>query len=1547
MSIIVDNVVPAIGTRYVSPAFSMSFSIHDDSGAPVNLYAIDIRLNDGYGTVENVLSSGIPEINFSVQITPSVLYGSDGYEFLITPAKLYKNKGMTLSVYVNGVNTGGIVGPYVPWAKAKGTQTWTANPSLSATAWKTATPPGMSNWPFGVDTSADGRYIITNSTGPNPSQIVVSRDYGASWSIYTPSGQSTSYTDCCCSDDGKIMAVCSSGNTGSVRLYVSMDYGQTWVDRASAAGSGGWNGMDCSGDGYTMVLVNKNYNTTYCQTSINAGVSWTTRTIAGGGCGGYTNGCAISGNGSVMAVNAQYRIYYSLNQGVSWTYYALPSGWINDHCVAVDADGSNICAGASDQYYWYLTTNFGSTWTRKSSPINNTYGCAISGDGTKIVLGDYGTNMYLSTNTGDTFVNLNQPTTGNWRDIAMSSDGQTISAIRYVNGLNVYIYGAAFEVWTVGNTMLVSNKDYAIGADMGATMDNVVTAFNAQVGRNVTASKPNPTTILYTANDFGAAGNSIAMTEVLDTESVFFFTGSTLSGGTDETTITTGYPFYTAHHYGRFASQPISRPGFGISATFSQSTSVIGTTMSGRKSNIMFQPNAKVEPVITNRIPVKNSVDNLRTTYIQFSLHDLGLTGVDITSLSVWVNGTQVIQTASFIYPATGTITDAIIDGFEGFTIHINNTVLFAYGSTVTVRVRVKDLISDPMAVNTLDTTYSFRITQYIDNDPPDINPGQPPDGLGLDACIEFDWLDAPFGDGPNFSTLNVTLRRELTVDCITDVRDSIAVIDGAAAPGYTLYATDLFINNQIGYHIIICPDIPFNELEVITVIINGEDVNGNPNDSSFSVSTMETTPPEILHFSPYPGETNVASDALVKFDMQDYGGVGVDVSRLKVKIDGRQAVLNGIAQSGFLFGATADNITDEYNQTFDGYHFSIASAAAFYPHDEILVEIDGYDAYGNYTPYDYSFTITPDTIPPHIEVRPDDGQTGISRDSLINVFITDIVDVNPNSVNISVRGLQAVINGVIQNGFAVTRTSIIDGYRYVIDPQFNFDFNESISVLVSAKDFSDNLASKAISFRTYHDPYAPTISNVTPKDGQYEISLNPPITFTMRDAYDVAFTSIKCYVDGQKAIVNGVVQPDFTGHVSRLSDGYMYTIRPSIDFQYNRTVKFLLSVEDYGEHNKATLDYTWHTISPKPPRFTKVLPTASTNVAVDTNISFNVLTDGYKVDINTLNLYIDGDVAILNKVLQAPDYTGTVTTVVDGYSYIVTVDPRFLLDPNTTHNVTINAKDLLSGNLGTMSVSFDTGAAPAVVPTAYIGTTTGVKSIAVSNIDGYSLASSYIDGYYVNNIYSKTLRYINRIAVSTKNNGTILKATNYSMNAMHYSNGHEIIKTIITNNHNGTLYLLNTTHNRIEVYYNILYDNFGRNIPDGYYAVDGYISDLEVTENTSLLDNQSNSIFIATDNGVYRIETDEVSVVPSYEIYSYGIPNSGKDFGILEGTTNYVVAIDVNERLRTMYVATRSESTGDQNVITYIDLENNIATGSVTEDRLLNRLVNSVSFKD
>jgi len=998
-----------------------------------------------------------------------------------------------------------------------------------------------------------------------------------------------------------------------------------------------------------------------------------------------------------------------------------------------------------------------------------------------------------------------------------------------------------------------------------------------------------------------------------------------------------------------------------------------GMVFNGRQNNILFQLGDKTEPTITRREPVPNSVDNPRTTDITFGLHDNGQEGIAITSLDVYINGTQAIMGGAFMAGWSGSVVTAYIDGFEAYTVFINNPYSFPFNSTISVRVVVTDLVADITARNELDTTYVFQIVNYDDYDGPSSEPTLPPTGLGLDACIEFDWLDAPFGDGPEWDTLNVTLRRELTTECITSIQDDVAVINGVAAPGYTLYAYDIEIGYQIGYHVIICPEIPFNELEIITVIITGDDSQGNPGESQFSVSTQETTPPDILNILPEPYSTGIDHETSITFDMHDSAGTGVDVNMLQVKIDDGEAVINGVAQTGYGLSYEADSITDQFGFQYDGYHFTVTRDQAFTPGKAISVEIDGYDGYGNMAFELFDFTTAPDTTPPRFEFIPECGEENVSRDVFITVDVRDALGVDRDSVNITIQESPAVSGGIGVSPFDVyiseieTSPGVVDGYRFIIDTEFDFGFEETVTVFVSGKDIFDNYASQTSTFITYKDTTPPTITSIFPRDGQEEVSLRPDIGFTVRDGYDIDFDRLNVSVNGDAAVIDGVPTRWYNLNYTRIEggtpgvapgDGYNYVVSPKKDFDYNATVNVAIMAFDASQGNKAYEEVSWYTVSPNPPRFDMV-PTAGSTVDVDTNIWFEIFDDGYNIDINSLNVFIDEVPMILNNVVQSPDYEGSVTTV-DGYHYYMgVINPRFLLAPEYNHTLTINAREDVSGNLGQLSYQFTTGGAPNNPKTIYIGDQDGVQSIVVNDISGSSVPTTLVDGYHVYDVCTKSLKYINRLAIATRDSGAILYSTNYSMNSMHYSVGDEIIKVQLTTNHNGTLYLLNKSRERIDVYYNILYDDVGRSTPDVYYGTDGYalsgiddgyFTDMVVTEGTSTVKDGSNSIFLGTSTGAFRIETEE-SVPGSTEIAgqvtSYGIANSSRDYKILDGTTNYVVALDVNTRLNHLYVATRSESSDDDNAITYIDLSNNSYDGSIPEERLIHRLINDISFKD
>lgn len=607
-------------------------------------------------------------------------------------------------------------------------------------------------------------------------------------------------------------------------------------------------------------------------------------------------------------------------------------------------------------------------------------------------------------------------------------------------------------------------------------------------------------------------------------------------------------------------------------------------------------------------------------------------------------------------------------------------------------------------------------------------------------------------------------------------------------------------------------------------------------------------------------------------------------------------------------------------------------------------------------------------------------GTNGVNRDKIITVNILDPNrGVDGYSTHITLNGVDMVLDGYGVEPFEVTVTPIettpgfVDGYTYTIDAEDDFPFNTAFEIAATINNAIGIEKADSATFRTFSDPIAPSLTNVTPGNNQREVSLQPEITFTARDAYDVAFELTNVTLNGDPAITNGEVQSGFTMELSRVSggtlgvnpgDGYAVLLRLDEPLDYNKTVVLNISILDRSEGNERNRDITWFTVSPAPPLVDISPQDGETDVPVGTNISFDIIDDGYGVDISTLNAIIDEVSAINNNVFQSPRYTGTVDALIDGYRYAGEIDPRFLLAGSTVHRVTVRVAEPISGNIGSSVVNFTTEAPPENPETIYVGNQDGVQYILSEDIGFNSELLTLMDGYFVNSLHARLLEQVNRLLVGTRDHGALIFATNFVEPTLLYSVGDEITHAYLSAEHDGTIYLANKSRDRIDVYYSILFDDVGRDTPDVFYAIpdgysdgyaipgmlDGYFTDMVITEKTSTVDSDSASIFIGTNVGAMRIETDE-SVPGNTEIngqlITYGIQTSGYDFDILEGTSNNIASLDVNTRLNRLYVATRGETSSDNNAVTYIDLDGSVFDGAILEDRLINPLVNDLDFTD
>jgi len=154
--------------------------------------------------------------------------------------------------------------------------------------------------------------------------------------------------------------------------------------------------------------------------------------VSGVGAGGWkvvqnSSQCIIVGNVA------------ALNVGVSWTPHGPSAGWDS---IASSADGTKLIAGVSGGQI-YTSADSGTTWT-PHGPSANWGGVASSADGTKLVAGVIGGQIYTSTDSGATWTT--HGASSNWLAIASSADG--IKLVAGINGGQIYTSTDSGTTWT-------------------------------------------------------------------------------------------------------------------------------------------------------------------------------------------------------------------------------------------------------------------------------------------------------------------------------------------------------------------------------------------------------------------------------------------------------------------------------------------------------------------------------------------------------------------------------------------------------------------------------------------------------------------------------------------------------------------------------------------------------------------------------------------------------------------------------------------------------------------------------------------------------------------------------------------------------------------------------------------------------------------------------------------------------------------------------------------------------------------------------------------
>ncbi len=318
----------------------------------------------------------------------------------------------------------------------------TALPDASVAFTKIANLPGtyspastMYNvWGSGqpYDASDDGTYQIAadgyaynggngfNSTGR---KVYITSNGGTTWSDSgLPDGE---WGPVSVSGDGRYMLAGSYGNNSTVstaddgKLYRSSNFGATWVDVTPAGGQRFFWDAKISRDGSTMVASSDHTNIPLLSTD--SGATWAE--IPGFTAGAWRD-LAISGDGKVIATcnndgagNGLARIFISRSntRAHTWSTFTESVDRTAGICGSMDMDDSgnlliamswtvepiNIFKYANSA--WALDSSV-TTTTGAQSTVGWVNGVAISGDGTKIIMGGWDQdNDLISVDGGQTW----------------------------------------------------------------------------------------------------------------------------------------------------------------------------------------------------------------------------------------------------------------------------------------------------------------------------------------------------------------------------------------------------------------------------------------------------------------------------------------------------------------------------------------------------------------------------------------------------------------------------------------------------------------------------------------------------------------------------------------------------------------------------------------------------------------------------------------------------------------------------------------------------------------------------------------------------------------------------------------------------------------------------------------------------------------------------------------------------------------------------------------------------------------------------------------
>ena len=632
--------------------------------------------------------------------------------------------------------------------------------------------------------------------------------------------------------------------------------------------------------------------------------------------------------------------------------------------------------------------------------------------------------------------------------------------------------------------------------------------------------------------------------------------------------------------------------------------------------------------------------------------------------------------------------------------------------------------------------------------------------------------------------TFNTAIRKASDNSDLTDsnVDAHITLKDANSSGSNINFDATIDASDKV---ITINPSSDLNSSQVIYVAIGNtvENVcNTALSASSATFTVTDSADPILSSSSPADEATAIAVDSNIVLTFNE--AVDADSGNIIIVKSSDGSTVEAIDVTGSqVSGSGSTEITINPSVTLDeqtAYHLTI---------DETAFDDSSSNSYAGISDATTINFTTADGTAPTIIFNPADGDTGVGRDSNINIEFNEAV-VNTNTSEITNSNIASLITlkDSNLNGSDLEFTATIDTDKKIItiDPNNNFSLGQTVYVSLSAvEDASANETSLSSSTFTVTTTGA-AIATIVPTNSSTDIVASSNITIgfntAMRNLNDSEITNsnVNSLITLRNTNSSGTAIP-FTASINSAKN--VITINPIGDFSSGQNVYVAIgtTVEDAFNNAVSAVSSVFTIIDNAVPTFTFNPVDSDTNVIVSSNITitFNEL-------IRNINNSTLTDSNVDNLItLKDADSSGsniTFNATIDADKKIITINPSNNFNSEQVIYLSLAAVEDQAGNAtATTSISFTArDSDPPVV--SFFPSNSAVNVLrntditisfteAIRNLDNTPITDANIDGLITLKASNSSGADISFDAFidSTKENITITPTSNLPLNQVIY----------------------------------------------------------------------------------------------------------------------------------------------------------------------------------